>query len=322
MAERDGPVERRQLPGDRAQQRGLAGAVRADDPDPLAALGGEERGAGHHGRLGRGPAVDVVRAAPRQIADHGLLDADDDLARAARGIARERLARQREPASGPRRGALLRLQLLEPRLVLVHLRELAVAAVALHELAFARDLLGVRVGFLRRALVALRALAVVGGVVAAERGQLPVAQLPDARHGRVEECPVVRCHEQRARPALEVHLEPLERVDVEVVRRLVEQEQVGVGDHEAGQRGPRLLAAGHRRRRLRPLAAREAEPRQRRIDAQVQRVPAQRIEAVLELGVGRLRRRGRHAPGPRARRPSRRDARRPSGRRCAGPEPP
>ena len=162
------------------------------------------------------------------------------------------------------------------------------AAVALHEFAFARDLLGVRVRFLRRALVALRALAVVGGVVAAERGQLPVAQLPDARHGRVEECPVVRCHEQRARPALEVDLEPLERVDVEVVRRLVEQEQVGVGDHETGQRGPRLLAAGHCRRRLRPLAAREAEPRQGRIDAQVQRVPAQRIEAVLELGVGRL----------------------------------
>ena len=162
------------------------------------------------------------------------------------------------------------------------------AAVALHELALAGDLLGVRVGFLRRAFVALRALAVVGGVVAAERSQPPVAQLPDARHRRVEECPVVRGDEERARPPLEVHLEPLERVDVEVVRRLVEQEEVGVGDHETGKRGPRLLAAGHRRWRLRPFAAREAEPRQGRIDALVQRVSAQRIEAVLELGVGRL----------------------------------
>ena len=53
--------------------------------------------------------------------------------------------------------------------------------------------------------------------------------------------------EQRAGPAPEVLLEPLERVEVEVVRRLVEQQQVGVGDDQAGERGPGLLAAGQRR---------------------------------------------------------------------------
>ena len=145
VAEREGAVERRQVAGDRAQERRLAGAVRADDPDPLAALGGEERGAGHHGRLGRGPAVDIVRAASRQVADHGILDADDDLARAARGVARER---SRSAARACVRRAAWRvvgLEPLEPRLVLVHLRELAVAAVALDELPLARDLLGVRV---------------------------------------------------------------------------------------------------------------------------------------------------------------------------------
>ena len=71
-------------------------------------------------------------------------------------------------------------------------------------------------------------------------------------------------------------LQPLEGVEVEVVGGLVEQEQVGVGDHQAGQRRPRLLAAGHRGRRLRPLVAREPEPAQRRVDPLVERVAAER----------------------------------------------
>ena len=93
------------------------------------------------------------------------------------------------PAAG--RVALLRLEPLEPRLVLVHLGELAMAAVALDELALARDLLGVRVGILGRPGVAFLALPVVGAVVAAEGRQPAVAQLPDARDRRVEEGAIV-----------------------------------------------------------------------------------------------------------------------------------
>ena len=157
----------------------------------------------------------------------------------------------------PARGASRRsaCEPLEPRLVLVHLAELAMAAVALDELALAGDLLGLRVGVLGRARVALLALAVVGAVVAAERRQPSVAQLPDPGDGRVQERPVVGGDEQRAGPPAEVLLEPLEGVEVEVVRRLVEQEQVRVGDDQAGERRPRLLAAGQRRRRLGPLVA-------------------------------------------------------------------
>ena len=47
----------------------------------------------------------------------------------------------------------------------------------------------------------------------------------------------------------EVALEPLERLDVEVVGRLVEQQQVGVAGQRAGQRGARQLAAGEGRER-------------------------------------------------------------------------
>ena len=79
--------------------------------------------------------------------------------------------------------------------MLVHLRELAMAPVSLDELALASDRLRRRVRILRRPGVAFHPLPVVGAVVAAERCQVPVAQLPDARHGRVEEGPVVRCHQ-------------------------------------------------------------------------------------------------------------------------------
>ena len=73
-----------------------------------------------------------------------------------------------------------------------------------------------------------------------------------------------------------------------MVRRLVEEEQIRLGDHQPGQRRPRLLAARQGGRWFRPLVAREAQPRQRLVDAQVERVPAARLELVLEVGVGRL----------------------------------
>ena len=94
--------------------------------------------------------------------------------------------------------------------------------------------------------------------------------------------------EQRAVAPAEVLLEPLDRADVEVVRRLVEQQQVRLGDHEPGERRPGLLAAGQRRRRLRPLVAGEPEAGQRLVDPQVERVAAEDLELVLEVRVGRL----------------------------------
>ena len=161
----------------------------------------------------------------------------------------------------PQRASLLRrldafgLQPLEPCLVLVHLRELALAAVALDQLPLARDLPGLDGRVLRGALVALDALAVEGAVVAPERGQAPIAQLPDPLDRSVEECAVVGGDEQGAGPPAEVLLEPLERADVEVVRRLVEEQQVGVRDDEPGERGARLLATGQRRGRTADLVA-------------------------------------------------------------------
>ena len=98
----------------------------------------------------------------------------------------------------------------------------------------------------------------------------------------------MRGDEERAATPPEVLLEPLERAEVEVVRRLVEEQQVRVGDDEAGQRRPRLLAARQRRRRPDPVASAEAEPGQRLVDPLVERVAAEDLEPVLEVRVGRL----------------------------------
>ena len=139
-------------------------------------------------------------AAPGQVPDGEVLDPDRDLARARRTFADQRRRLEGELPAGPGCLATLGLEALEPRLVLVHLAELAMAPVALDELLLAGDRLGLVLDVLRRASVALYALPVVGAVVAAERRQPPVAQLPDAGHGRVEERPVVRGDEQCARP--------------------------------------------------------------------------------------------------------------------------
>ena len=240
-------------------------------------------------RLGRGRPVLGLGAPAGQVADDHALDPDDHLAGARRPGARERGVGDRELASLAWRLGALRLEPLEPRLVLVHLGELAMAAIALDELLLAGDLLGLGRDVLECPGVALLALAVVGGVVAAERGQPAVAEFPDPVDGRVEEGPVVRRDQQRAGALAQVVLQPLEGVEVEVVGRLVEQEQVGVRDDQAGQRRAGLLAAGHRGRRLGPLGAVEPEPAQRRIHPLVERVAAQDVELVLEVRVARRR---------------------------------
>ena len=56
----------------------------------------------------------------------------------------------------------------------------------------------------------------------------------------------MRGHEQRAGAALEERLEPEDRLDVEVVRRLVHQQDVGLAEHRACHRHAHLPAARKR----------------------------------------------------------------------------
>ena len=113
---------------------------------------------------------------------------------------------------------------------------------------------------------------------------------------------------------LEVALEPLERLDVEVVGRLVEQQQVGVAGQRAGERGARQLAAAERLEAAVEVLVAEAEAVQRRVDRLAPVVAAGVLEPRLRAGVGVER----GAVGG-ARRPSRARARPAAPRGRAGP---
>ena len=73
----------------------------------------------------------------------------------------------------------------------------------------------------------------------------------------------MRDHEDGAGEPGEVLAEPAPAVPVEVVGRLVQQQHVRVGDQEAGQHHPRLLApaqAAHRATAVDPVRAVDAQP--------------------------------------------------------------
>ena len=109
------------------------------------------------------------------------------------------------------------------------------------------------------------------------------------RHG-LEEPAVVRDEDHGGVDRRQLALEPLEALDVEVVRRLVEQQQVGVARERAAERGARQLAARERLELPVEVVVAEAEPAQHRGGA-VAPVPAAGVlEARLRLAVAAHRR--------------------------------
>ena len=95
----------------------------------------------------------------------------------------------------------------------------------------------------------------------------PRVDLGDPGHRPVEEDAIVRDDREPARESVDEAFEPVEPVEVQVVRRLVEQEHVEAREQDRRQPGPRRFAARERRRLLverdgQPeLRARRARPR-------------------------------------------------------------
>ena len=85
-------------------------------------------------------------------------------------------------------------------------------------------------------------------------------------------------------------LEPFQRLDVEVVGGLVEQQEVGVAGQRAGERGAGQLTAAERREAAVEVLVAEAEAVQRRVDALAPVVAAGVLEPRLRAGVGVERR--------------------------------
>ena len=94
--------------------------------------------------------------------------------------------------------------------------------------------------------VALRAGEDVGRVAALVLVHAPVDDLPRRGADRVEEPAVVRHDQQRAAARREMAREPVDPLDVEVVRRLVQEQQLGAVEERAGQRDPAALPARER----------------------------------------------------------------------------
>ena len=171
----------------------------------------------------------------------------------------DRRERELERAVDVRGGdALHPLQRLDPALRLLGLRRLGAEAV--DERLQVRDLpLLLHVGrLLQRELH--RALALELRVVARVRLELLRVDVDDRVDDAVEEVAVVRDEEQRARIAGEPVLEPQHGVEVEMVGRLVEEQQVGAAHQRLREVEPHPPAAGEARHGIAVARGRKAEP--------------------------------------------------------------
>ena len=247
------------------------------------------------GRPGR--RARPARATSRRVGDQGpardleprLLELEHDPARALRRAEREgegsAVARRRLAGA-----ALEPLDALQLRLRLARLGRLV--AEALDEALHARDL-GLAAGGVA-----------AGGELA--RGLLDSPRVPrpgevarparlELEHrgaDRFEEPAVVSDQDDRRVELDQVALEPLERLDVEMVRRLVEQQQIRPRGERPGQRGPGQLAAREARQRPVELGAVEAETADGGGRAVAPAIAAGELEARLGVRVARERLRG------------------------------
>ena len=83
----------------------------------------------------------------------------------------------------------------------------------------------------------------------------------------------------------EIFLEPVARLEVEMVRRLVEQQQARPAEQELGERDAHLPAARERFGRLLHVVLREPQAAQDGGDLQIDAVALEPAEALLQLAV-------------------------------------
>ncbi len=250
LAAPDAAVQRRERVGQRLHERRLALAVGAQQADALAGLD-RERQALEDGDGGLGAGVAAV-------------DAFEGEHRVGRGIGLAEFEREagrrvhrREPFHALERldAALRLLGLaglgLEPRDERFEVRDLLLLA---------------RVGrFLQGHL--LQALRLELRVVAAVALELAVLDVQRDVADGIEEFAVVRNHHQRAGVAREPVFQPHHGVEVQVVGRLIEQQQVGRAHQRLRQVQPHAPAAREARHRLLCLRHGEAEAEQQRLGA-------------------------------------------------------
>ena len=246
------------------QEGRLAGAVRPGERHPLGPGHDEIDGAEDRiaAAIGEADASEGEHRPPGRQA--GRWQAHRELADALhrRFGLRQRLGRRGALPVGERAGAARRalaalLLRIEQHLRLVALGAAAHALRVAARLALARRLdapldrgdiaLGdVEVAFGRGALFPLaRGVEVIAAAIEA---RAEARELDDAVH-RAQQRAVVADHDGALLPAGEHTGDGGAAVGIEIVGRLVEQDQVRLGDDEGGERGAGALSAGERRQR-------------------------------------------------------------------------
>ncbi len=172
---------------------------------------------------------------------------------------------------------------LDPAL---HLRRLGrLVAETVDERLHARDLVVLIALLLAQPFHAFFALVEVAAVVARIVGQRAQADVGDARHDRVKEEAIVGDEDDRVRIVGEILLEPVARLEVEMVRRLVEQQETGPAEQELGERDAHLPAARECLGRFLHVVSREPEAAQHRVNLQVDAEALEPAETLLEFAV-------------------------------------
>ena len=123
----------------------------------------------------------------------------------------------------------------------------------------------------------------VGREVAGVRLDRAVEQLQRAVGHLVEEVAVVADDDHRRRAFQQELFEPLGGLDVEVVRRLVEDHQVRLGQQQLGQHQAVLLAAAEGRDRLLERLRRKSQAVEHALDLVVEVVGVLAVQFVLEM---------------------------------------
>ena len=227
-----------------ADERGLSAAIRPDDADAVAP---HDEG---------GELVDQRRAA--LVAEAQRLGLTDQLAR-IRGLLDGHLELARSLAlRGTNSAELLERAETADRLGPARRHTLARPFGLFGDALVEPDAHGLL--FCQLPLTPLQ----IGAVAAIPRGQLAAVELDDAVGNPLQEGPVVGHKEEPAlRLAQEQRLELLDGLHVEVIRGLVEQQNVGVGRQRTGQCGAPLEAARECRE---GLVGVETEPCDGRLD--------------------------------------------------------
>ena len=124
--------------------------------------------------------------------------------------------------------------------------------------------------------------------VAAITEKLALADFHDAADEVVEELAIVRDDEDRAGVALQMALEPEQGFEVEMVRRLVEHQQVRLQGEQPGEMRAHHPSAAHLARGPLEIALAKSEAGENLLGLGVETVAAEFVEAVVDVIVNVL----------------------------------